>query len=919
MSRRATLLWSASAAVLAASTPAYAQDQTNNSDSISAPTTPSPAIVSTAGAVQATTAAGQSTDAQKGEQGEIVITGLRRSLATAQSIKRNSDAVVDSIVAEDIGKLPDNTVSDALQRVTGVQVQHAAGETQNVLIRGLPDIESFINGREIFTGTSRGLALQDIPAELVAGVDVYKTSTPEMIPGGVAGRIDIRLRRPLDFPGLEVAGSARAIYSDQSKKWSYITSGLLSDRWQTAGGGEFGVLIGASYNRRRYQDQTAFNFGFNNFKNSATGGSNVLIPDTVGGLITEGDRQRPAGNFSVQWKPDPSLLFYVDGLFTGYREDHDVDFFVGIPKAGNVVSVATQEGSSVSPAVGQPAVPVAQTITTRDNFTITSKQTFHSKTDGYQFAAGTQWTPGPAQISTELSYNRSKVTNRAYILDANFVVPEINYNFNNNGTPLVDARTASGSQFDFTDTSILNIFQLFDQRNEADSKQLAWRGDVRYNFAGSFIDNFKAGFRYSHRTGHSEGAPTGPYFIGVSGAPYPDLGENAPSDLLDGDLGVGKFALPATSFIISNIDLLRSLAGRPSGAPALDPAQTFDMRENVYAAYGQFTFKFDAGAMPVDGVVGARVERTKTKLDAILVNNGVLSPITSDRSETNVLPSITLKARPAKDVVIRLVAGKSITKPQFAQLNPATSLVPLGVTGGSATFGAGSGGNPNLKSIKSDNLDASVEWYFGRASSLSLAGFYRRLDGYIQTYSAIEVFPGPQGEPENYLVARPRNTGRGTLKGIEVAYQQFFDFLPGFLSGFGAQANFTLSDGKVPSPPDASGMSVDQEITPLSKYSYNLVAIYEKYGISARLAYNWRSKYIDSFSSVIPGGKIVVKPVSFLDFSASYDLTPRITLTVDATNILDERYHDSFGTSGFTPRDTRQYDRTIGAGIRFRL
>src|SRR3569623_1289882 len=84
----------------------------------------------------------------------IVVTGIRASLATAQRIKRNADAVVDSIVAEDIGKLPDNTVSDALQRVTGVQVQHAAGETQNVLIRGLPDIGSFINGREVITGTS---------------------------------------------------------------------------------------------------------------------------------------------------------------------------------------------------------------------------------------------------------------------------------------------------------------------------------------------------------------------------------------------------------------------------------------------------------------------------------------------------------------------------------------------------------------------------------------------------------------------------------------------------------------------------------------------------------------------------------------------------------------------------------------------
>jgi iron complex outermembrane receptor protein len=863
----------------------------------------------------ASTTPGDATD----QSGEIVVTGIRASLATAQRIKRNSDAVVDSIVAEDIGKLPDNTVSDALQRVTGVQVQHAAGETQNVLIRGLPDIESFINGREIFTGTGRGVALQDIPSELVAGVDVYKTSTPEMIEGGVAGRIDIRLRRPFDFSGLEVAGTARAIYSDQSRKWSYIGSGVFSDRWQTAGGSEFGILIGLSYNRRRYEDQTAFNFGFNNFSNAATGGTNVLIPDTVGGLITDGDRKRLGANVSLEWKPNSNLLFYVDGLFTGYREDHDVDFFVGIPKAGNVVSVTPQTGSSVSPAVGQPAVPVAQTITTRDNFTITSKQTFHSKTDGYQVAAGTQLTLGRTLLSTEVTYNDSKVLNRAYILDANFVVPVINYNFNNNRTPFVDARTASGAPFNFGDTTILDIFQLFDQRNEADSKQIAWRGDLRYDVGGGFLDNLKLGLRYAHRTGHSEATNGAAYFIGTSGDPFPALGTNAPSDLLDGDLGIGRFALPDTGFIRSNIDQLRALAHRPAGPPALDPSLTFDLRESVFAGYAQLSYKFDVGAMPVEGVVGARVVNTDTRLNAILVSAGILSPIAGKRNELNVLPSITIKAIPAENLVIRALAGKSITRPQFGQLNPATSIVPLGVTGGTATFGTGSGGNPNLRSVKSDNFDASIEYYFGRTSSVSLAGFYRHLDGYIQTYSAIEIFPGPLGEPENFLVARPRNTGKGSLKGIEAAYQQFFDFLPGPLSGFGVQANFTLSDGHVPSPPNAAGISTSQQITPVSKYSYNVVAMYEKYGISARLAYNWRSKYIDSFSSVVPGGRIVVSPVSFLDFSVSYDLTKQITLTADATNLLDERYHDSFGTSGFTPRDTRQYDRTFAAGVRVRF
>ena len=133
------------------------------------------------------------------------------------------------------------------------------------------------------------------------------------------------------------------------------------------------------------------------------------------------------------------------------------------------------------------------------------------------------------------------------------------------------------------------------------------------------------------------------------------------------------------------------------------------------------------------------------------------------------------------------------------------------------------------------------------------------------------------------------------------------------------QANLTLSEGQVQSPPDANGLSVMQAITGVSHYSYNLVAMYEKHGLSARLAYNWRSKWTDSYSPSNPGGSIIVNPIGYLDFSASYNLTDSITLTADATNLLDTRYRDNFGFNGFTPRDTREYDRTFGAGLRFRF
>lgn len=851
---------------------------------------------------------------------DIIVTGIRASLRSAQDRKRTATAVTDSIVAEDIGKLPDNTVSDALQRVTGIQVARGAGEAGTVLIRGLPNVTSYLNGREVFTGTGRGVALQDIPAELVAGVDVYKTSTPELIEGGVAGRIDIRLRRPFDLEdGLTIAGGARGLYSDKNEKWSYIVSGLASYRTETESGQEFGVLIGASYNARKYRDQTAFNFGFNPFSGPATGGATVLIPDTVGGLITDGNRNRPALNASLQWKPTPDLELYADGIFTGYRNDYGVNFFVGLPKAGGVSAVETQDGTVTiprTPGTASLTAPVASGITTLDNFTITSKQAFSQKTDGYQAAAGARWTPGNATLSTEFTYNHSSVASTSYIVDASFVVPRIDYRFNENGTPTIRPLTADGQPFDITNTSILNLFALFDQHSLATSEQIAWRGDLAYEFDAGSLKRFKIGARYARRTGRSDSTGENRSDIGGDGDDYPGFGTNAPS-LLDGRVGVDGFALPSTSWIRDNIDLLRDLAGDPAGPPAFAPALTFDLTENNYAFYGQLEFDFSDAGLPLDVVAGARVVNNVTSLNAILVTNGVQTPTSGRRNELEVLPSITFRLRPMDDVVLRLVAGESITAPEFAQLNPATNLFPLGATGSSSTFGAGSGGNPDLLAIKTRNIDATAEWYFSRTGSISVSGFYRDLKNYIQTYAETELFPtGAGGALQSYSVSRPRNTASGQLKGVEIGGQMFFDFLPGALSGFGVQANFTYADGEVEAP---GRPGVMQEITPVSKYSYNIIGIYEKYGLSARLAYNWRSKFTDFYDANVPGGFVEVSPVSFLDLSISYDLTPNFTVTFDATNLLDEEYQDSFGGYAIAPRDTRLYDRTFGGGVRFRF
>ena len=133
---------------------------------------------------------------------DIIVTGLRASLESAQAIKRNSGQIVDSIVAEDIGKLPDVTVAEALQRITGVQISREQGEGAGIAIRGLTQVQTLLDGRSIFTASGgRGLSYQDVPSELLAGADVYKSASADQIEGGIGGVVDLRLRKPLDSDG----------------------------------------------------------------------------------------------------------------------------------------------------------------------------------------------------------------------------------------------------------------------------------------------------------------------------------------------------------------------------------------------------------------------------------------------------------------------------------------------------------------------------------------------------------------------------------------------------------------------------------------------------------------------------------------------------------------------------------------------
>jgi TonB-dependent receptor len=857
----------------------------------------------------------------------VVVTGLRGSLINAEEIKLNSPEFVDSIVAEDIGKFPDLTVAAALQRVPGIQVGRSMGEVSSVVIRGLPNLETTVNGYEVFTGVSRGLALQDIPAEMVSGLDVFKSIGPDKIEGGVAGLIDVRLRRPFDFTGLTFAATGRGIYATQAKKDSYNISGLVSDRWKTSLG-EFGALVDVSYARSQFMDQIVDNyvhFGANGEQfDLATDSSGIrgYYADNFGIQLNPGDRKRTGVSLMLQWKPNSNTEFYWDNLYTHYDNQHSVDFFIGIPSWANAgffinnvtLYPAGYDGYSVPETYDSAGTPArfVQSLTAHFTNSLTSKQAFHDKTDTYQGAVGGKWDDGTVKVSGELSYNFSTFRPMGVILDTGLVTPSFSITYNDN-----NASTVNATGVDYTNPANFNLQQLFDQWQRAHSVQYALRADLLYRLRNDFFKSLQFGVRYADRDVNYTSANGGGDFqwAVAPASSVPGLGRLSTGNIFIGpsQINVRQWWSADENFLLNNTDVVRAIFHHASGPPAADPSKTFKDTEKTTTFYGLTNYATKVGDMPLDGVIGVRFAHTDDTLSGYqqqTVNgntSGAFQLTSVDRTRWETLPTVNGRLKLQDNIYFRFAYTKTVTRPDFSALNPALSLTSPGPT----LPGQGSGGNPDLEPIKSTNYDLSLEYYPTKSSMASVAGFYRTLDGYIQSYGSAETING-----SFYTVTRPRSTHNGYLEGAEIAYQYFFDFLPDPFKGLGLQANYTYIKGETENPLT----NIKQSIAQVAKDDYNIVLIYERGPFSSRLAYNRRGKYIDVFNqSGIQPTTVWVQPRGQLDFSASYEVTKGLAITADATNITKTKYHDNFGNLPMFPRDVRSYDTTYEVGVKCRF
>ncbi|UNK42243.1 TonB-dependent receptor [Luteimonas sp. S4-F44] len=832
----------------------------------------------------------------------VQVRGVRASVAGALDAKRGAAQITDSIVAEDIGKLPDNSVAAAMQRITGVQVQRGGAEVGTVLVRGLPNVVTTLNGRNIFTTTGRGVALADIPADQLQQVDVYKTSGAEQIEGGIAGAVDIRLRRPFDLDeDSTLAGSVSTLYADQARETATNGSLTGSRQWET-GAGRVGVLGAVSYQETPYLESNTFHGTYDRVDDPLDPSRQLLVPFNAGNLQAQGFRRRKAANVAFQWAPNENTELWADGFYVGYRNTPRVNYWMPFPGSltpENTDALATQPGNDI-----------LQRVELRDSDVLSSTQAHQNSSDTWQAAIGGSWKGERLKLSSELAYTYSESDNRSMVLDIMTTVPRLTID-SSRGVPFTSVTNADGSAYDVTDPDAWRLSQYYDSWSRQEGDEWAWRADANFAFDGGIISSLDAGVRLARRNASNIGGDPGAR-DNLSGAPIrmsdiPGLAQVTPGNILDGDrnVGVDRWLGANRDFLLGHTALIRQAMGHGPDRPPANPAVQFDNREDNHAAYLQANYGFAIGTIPVDGRIGVRHVRLESELNGTSLVDGVETPVQTTRARNEWLPSFSANLSLREDLMLRLSHSQSITLPRFADLNPQLALFESTDT----LPARGSGGNPDLAPVESKNLDASLEWYFQDNALLSLAAFHRDVDGYVQNYAEDETIDGT-----TYQITRPRNTGSGSLRGVEIGYTQFYDFLPGAWSGLGTQLNATWIDAEAESPD-----GVMQPLANVSKRAWNAVLMYEYDAFSARLAYNWRDDYAVSFSaSGDQPNEVFHGPEEWLDLALNYAMDENITVFLEATNLLGSKTYNYFGSPEFL-RDRASPERSYMLGIRFRL
>lgn len=560
------------------------------------------------------------------ELSDIEVVGVRASLRSAQQIKRDKIEITDSIVAEDIHKLPDFSITDALQRVTGVQITRDRGDGNKVAIRGLTQMETTLNGREIFSvndaeNFGRSLNFAGIPAEAVSSINVYKSSSANHIEGGIGGLIDLRTHRPFDFKGKKVVGSAQGIYGDLVNDAGPQFSTLLSNRWKTPEWGEIGALFNFSWQQRNYREDKK-DTGNPLARTDIIAGQTVFVNSGTSEYTNAGERERTGANLVLQWSPIPELELYAEGSYLNFETTEDTHQI-------NVAVTGTTTFAAGTPTLFSGTNDLKSITWTNASM---SELSFirDTRDETKQAAIGGTWYGDALTLKTDLSYTHS-------INDLIFFGPFLSAtaaNFTQDLSTTIPSTSVTGTNLQDPANYALSGLAFINRPFEGE--MYAAQFDGEYLLSSNFFESLSSGFRIVERNATNEPGQVADFSAGTltpSAAAAQGLVTPYPYDYFPGS-GVSSI----NNFLISNLDDARDIEAYRSAfgitTPlnlVANPVSLWNIDEQTIAGY--FMTTFAASKLPVDGNAGLRVVHTHESVSGHqTVPAGGTTPLNIDKS-----------------------------------------------------------------------------------------------------------------------------------------------------------------------------------------------------------------------------------------------------------------------------------------------
>ena len=720
---------------------------------------------------------------------EIVAVGIRSSLAAAADIKRNDSRIVDAVVAQDIGKLPDNNIAEALQRITGVSINREFGVGNEVSIRGIPDNRVEINGRTTLGDSRSGISLDDMPSSFLAAVEVIKSPTPEMIEGALGGTVNMRTIRPLELREQVFAASLDAEYADKTENWAPILNATYGNVWDLANGGSFGVVASLSYQERELRQDTFQNdlrvqdgFDINNdgvidadddAQNTPSG--NYVISREHKYEPWVETRERTAANLSLQWAPNDRGNLYLDLNFTdrsGGEEAYSVLMAGG--NATNALGTAVEDGS------GQLTGYVLEGA-----FILPKTWSEFRETESYSHALGGEFDiTDKLQVRFEYATAESKqnepksefnwrahdpvaealdpAAQNLYFVDA--IIDASNHN-------RVPGVTFIGEPDIYTNQELLALREFRYLTADDTNTEDAFRVDLEYNELADldWFSALKVGARFSDRESefsrqefrsanlHQDlmnadeteyivwtmdeynalfpGTLVTPYQPGdlFDQAGYTSANQTAPftlydAGLLSGDVG-GTFDIIQQLLQGTN----REVTGSLSDNLSFQESSYRVIEEETTAFYVQAELDFDAARV----VVGTRY--VETDVTSTAYQDGEL--VTATETYDDFLPSINIAIDLTDNTILRASAAKVMRRADFGDLSPAFDF--------NSDVILADRGNPGLKPFRANQFDFGVEHYWG-GNMVSATFFYKDVASFLKESIYCAYFPnGVPGQNHN--------------------------------------------------------------------------------------------------------------------------------------------------------------------------